>query len=315
MRLPCLGVLSLILLSAFAGCTSEETSDRPPSQKQMSGPYFGQSPPGSTPERFAPAIISAGLVAHSAPVFSPDGKEVCWSAYSATFQSQKVYVSSIQNGGWTTPRAASFSGEFNDGTPLFSLDGKTLYFSSMRPREPGGPEGMGYVWVVERTETGWSDPRPVNDAVNWTRLSMQVAVSGDGSIYHAAWAGAATDNADIYLSRFTDGAYAEPERLGDEVNSDFQDVAPCLAPDGSYLVFTSMARHASVGGADLFVCFRTPDGSWTRARNLGSPINSEGMEVFCSISPDGKYFFFTSDRGGKPAVYWVKTSVIEALRE
>lgn len=144
---------------------------------------------------------------------------------------------------------------------------------------------------------------------------MQVSVTRDGSIYYAAWVGETTDNGDIYLSEFSEGEYGDPEKLGESINSDFQDVAPCVAPDESYMVFTSMGRPFGVGGADLLVSFRKPDGSWTNSMPLSYPVNSPAMEVFSSLSPDGKYLFFTSDREGGPAVYWVDTSGIQAARD
>jgi hypothetical protein len=36
---------------------------------------------------------------------------------------------------------------------------------------------------------------------------------------------------------------------------------------------------------------------WTKAVNLGSKINSSALDFCPIVSPDGKYFFFTSERG------------------
>ena len=52
------------------------------------------------------------------------------------------------------------------------------------------------------------------------------------------------------------------------------------------------------GSADLFVSYRRA-GTWTKAQNLGEPINSNATEYSPKISPDGKYFFFASTRGRK----------------
>ena len=63
---------------------------------------------------------------------------------------------------------------------------------------------------------------------------------------------------------------------------------------------------------DLYYSKRTPDG-WDTPRNLGAPINSEGNEGFPSFSPDGRYFFFASDRHGEESdwsIYIVDAAVV-----
>ena len=60
------------------------------SEKDQS--YFDLKPPGQNPEVFAPDIVSTELSAHSYPAFSPDGKDVFWSAYSGRFTNQKIYI-------------------------------------------------------------------------------------------------------------------------------------------------------------------------------------------------------------------------------
>jgi Tol biopolymer transport system component len=51
--------------------------------------------------------------------------------------------------------------------------------------------------------------------------------------------------------------------------------------------------------ADLFLSYRK-DGAWTKATNLSGEINTPAEEYSPVISPDGKYFFFTSARGRRP---------------
>jgi hypothetical protein len=66
---------------------------------------------------------------------------------------------------------------------------------------------------------------------------------------------------------------------------------------------------------DLYICFRQPDGNWTDRINLGDRINSKGLERFPSVSPDGKYLFFTRDTPGtEEDVYWVSAKIIDRLR-
>jgi Tol biopolymer transport system component len=273
---------------------------------------FGEVP-GPVPLVFAPGLVSGDLSSHGYPAFSRDGKSVYWSAYAGSFRNQKIYYMDYSGGGWTSPEVAVFSGEFADGCPVFSPDGERLYFNSARPIGPGDEGGRGYVYMLDRDGPGWSEERPLGPAVNSGRVSMQVAVTESGAVYFAAWRGQRQD-ADIYVSRLSGERYGEPERLGGGVNSGQQDITPYVAPDESYLLFASVGRGDCLGGADLYVSFRKPTGEWTTARNLGEPVNTSGMEAFCGVSPDGRFLFFNSDRGGSDRVYWVSVGVIDSLR-
>jgi hypothetical protein len=51
-----------------------------------------------------------------------------------------------------------------------------------------------------------------------------------------------------------------------------------------------------VGDGDLYVSSMR-DGVWAAARSLGYGINSKAREYCPIVSPDGKWFYFTSYRG------------------
>jgi len=56
--------------------------------------------------------------------------------------------------------------------------------------------------------------------------------------------------------------------------------------------------------------------SWTDPVRLGEPINSNQMERFPAVSPEGKYLFFTRDTmpGYNEDVYWVSAGIIGKLK-
>ena len=73
-------------------------------------------------------------------------------------------------------------------------------------------------------------------------------------------------------------------------------------------------RPGGYGKADLYVTFRKGAGSGTEPVNMGQKVNSPYSEYIPSVSPDGRYFFFTTDRAGNRDIYWVDTKIIERLR-
>jgi hypothetical protein len=95
---------------------------------------------------------------------------------------------------------------------------------------------------------------------------------------------------DLFVSEYIDGRYTDLVNLGDAVNSEQDEADPFVAPDESYLLFSSNRRE----GDGIYICFKKSDGSWTPAESLGPTINSIGPVNVGSVTPDGKYIFLFS---------------------
>jgi outer membrane protein OmpA-like peptidoglycan-associated protein len=79
------------------------------------------------------------------------------------------------------------------------------------------------------------------------------------------------------------------------VNTPYNDICPRLHADGNTLYFSSDG-HLGMGGLDLFVSRRSPDGTWGEPTNMGYPINSTQDDFGLAVSPDGKTGYM--GRGG-----------------
>jgi hypothetical protein len=218
-----------------------------------------------------------------------------------------ICVSRFRNGQWTKPEVVPFSGRDLDFLPKLSPDGKTMYFSSSRPA-PGKTAPVARIWSVERTSDGWHEPHvlpaPINaeDSSSWGP-----SVTSDGALYFASTRDGR--GAHIYRSRFVNRSYAEPEKLGPEINSEFNESDPYVSPDEKILIFSSSGKGLGdfdraetlkgggvlYGRADLYISANR-NGRWLPARHLGHGINSVAKEGSPSLTPDGKYLFFASER-------------------
>jgi tetratricopeptide (TPR) repeat protein len=298
----------------------------------LNGPYLGQRPPGSIPELFAPGIVSTN---HSETClnFSPDGKECYFNMaglpfYVIVFMRQKEKA-------WIPPVIPPFSGRYNDWDFNLAPDGKRLYFTSHRPLSgEGGPSDNSDIWAVTRTDSGWSVPESLGPPVNTSGYEGHPSITRDGTLYYHH-SKKEVENYDIYFSRLVNGRYVEPMKFADESGGDYDDYDPFIAPDESYIIFCSTDRSPKNAETNFFISFRRKDGSWTTAKNMGEKIKFRGS---CpSVSPDGKYFFFTSYRPIKRTfskipisyeekikgieattslggIYWVDAKVIKDLR-
>jgi ankyrin repeat protein len=287
--------------------------DSPPEFPHLEGAYLGQVPPGQEPKIFALGIVSTKHTSHSSIVFSPDGTEAYWtpmfSRPEAGYGYGTVYCTKIENGRWTIPVEAPFSREYKDDVPFFSPDGSRLYFISRRPDEPGGELGRERIWFIERGGSDRSDPMLLDTGANTMDIHWQFSLDREKNLYFGGSSGQDIGGGDIYVSRFVDGAYLEPENLGANVNSEAPDFCPYIAPDGSYLIF---AREG--GGEAIYISFRDDEGAWTEARNLFP--ESSGIGGICPmLSPDGKYLFYLSGCEGVEGICWVDAGRIETLRK
>ena len=300
---------AMLTVGLVMGCTgSEGPAESAPAV------YLGQASPGKTPELFGPGSISGELDVHSYPVFSPDGKEVYWSAFRQSFADQKIYCMKNESGVWSSPELAPFMGEMIGGNPVFSPDGERIYFNARRPPQQPDTRGPTDLWYVQREGQGWSEPVLVGLSEGDRPLHSQVCFGGDGYLYFPAEREESKGGADIYRIRLEGDTVGPVEELPGELNGETHDVQPYIAPDGSYMIFVSLQRDDCMGWTDLYISFRNEDGSWTEAKNLGAPINSPETEMFPYVTSDGKYFFFMSARNGKNHVYWVDASVIDDIR-
>jgi Tol biopolymer transport system component len=150
--------------------------------------------------------------------------------------------------------------------------------------------------MVKKTATGWSTPASLGPDVNTESQEYYPSVSKSGTLYFSSNREGGKGSVDIYRSRLVNGKYSKPENLGDEINSKYYDGDPYIAPDESFLIFVSYNRPDSLGDGDLYVSLNQ-NGRWTTPKHLSAPVNSSALDFCPNMSPDGKYFFFTSERG------------------
>lgn len=270
---------------------------------ESQGDYLGQSKPGSTPEIFAPGIVSTQY-GDFAGTFSPDFTEFYFTRRGGSLQFNTILVSKKIGNQWTAPKVAPFSGTYADLEPHITPDGKMLLFGSNRPFEGSGAPIDFHEWYLEKTDSGWSEPILLG-APFVDRFVMYPTVTNDGTIYFTGQEGF---NYYIYLSRLVEGVYQEPEKLPVEINEMGVTAHPYIAPDESYLIFDAHASGDSK--THLFISFRNNDGSWTRLKNMGAIINDGDNQAIASVSPDGEYFFFTKNAD----IYWMDAAIIQQLK-
>ncbi|MFH0883519.1 MAG: hypothetical protein V2A56_11080 [bacterium] len=258
------------------------------------GDYFGQTPPDSTPVIFAPGIISTSLNERDA-AWSPDGTLFVHSIYE--LGRGTIVVSEIKNGRWTEPEIPEFSREYSTIEPAFASTGSRLWFASQRPLEKDGEAKDYDLWYADRLPDGtWGEPVNPGSPINTEHDEFYPSITESGDILFTASRPEGFGSEDIYLAHSTDSGYDQPANLGPSVNGAGFEFNAMITADGSTVIFSSARRAGEIGGGDMYITHRNENGIWTEAVMLPKPINSEALDYCPSLTPDGKYIFFTSQR-------------------
>ncbi|MEZ4998501.1 MAG: hypothetical protein R2758_13905 [Bacteroidales bacterium] len=301
----------------------------------VQGDYLGQAVPGDTARLFAPGIISTGMNDRDFAI-TPDGNEIFFCRDAGNFRYSVIFHTQRTDGVCQSRRCSN-----TVPTPVhtlnrtFPLTGKNCTSSPpCRQTLPWMPRKIsGYV----RGQKGkWSAPVNLGAPVNTPSREFYPSVTIDGTIYYSHLDTIAGEEF-IYRSRLKDGVYQQPEKLPGNVNTGRARYNPFVAADESYIIIPAYGMPDSFGATDYYISFRDSLDNWSQPINMGPQINSANpREWSASVTTDGKYIFFMSDRpgggitgqlsresmqefhntpqNGNTDVYWISSRLIEELR-
>lgn len=272
------------------------------------GSYMGESPPDTIPKMFAPNFISTEEQEFGA-VFNAAGTEFYFGV--DTGGRNEIRFTKMEGDQWGKPETIVSHETYSYNDPFLSNDENRLYFISKRAMDGTGDPKDVDIWYSQRTNSGWSEPINAGPRINTAEDEYYISFTDTGTLYFASNGHApGKSDHDIYYSEQVDGVYQNPVALGKTVNTEAYEADVFVAPDASYLIFCS-TREGGLGRGDLYVSFKTDQGTWSEALNMGSAINTSKYEYCPFVTKDGNYLFYTSDQD----IYWVSTVVIERLRE
>ena len=277
----------------------------------LKGPYFGQTPPGLKPELFAPGVITTDL----SEGCSGWGNDMEYFIFQRWINKKSEHhIMNQSNSMWSEPVRLPLLDQYRVGDFTVSHDGITIVFASKLMTDKFGAEREGAnIWIIERTATGWTEPKPIGNPINTKYHDSYPSMAKNRNLYFFSRKPGGFGQSDIYMSEFVDGKYQTPVNLGSKLNTTDHEWDPYIAPDESFMVYCSMMA-GGMGDDDLYVTFKNDDGSWSEPINMGNEINSEKSENRPYVSPDGKYMFYTSSIRGNRDIYWIDAKVIYKLK-
>lgn len=212
--------------------------------------------------------------------------------------SEKFYQASFLNNIWLQPDTIAIDWDegLNLGGMNLSVDGRKMYFTGCNWLNGFGSCDL---YVSEKYGDKWKPPFNLGTRINSQWWESQAHISSDGGqLLFASRRAGGKGGTDIWMSiRLTDGKWSPPVNLGDSINTNGNEMSPFLHPDGKTLYFSSDGHHG-LGGADLFISRQDETGRWSKAENLGYPINTNQNEINLFAGLNGEVAWITSDRAG-----------------
>ncbi len=139
-------------------------------------------------------------------------------------------------------------------------------------------------------------PTPFVSPINSKEADGTIYLFNDSILLFSSMRKGGFGGFDLYFTKFSEGKWSDPQNLGKEVNSPYDEKFPFLALDGRTLYFSSN-RLQGAGGFDIFTStFNDRNYKWSNPSNIGLPINSAGDENAFRLSKDGFKGFLSSER-------------------
>lgn len=186
-------------------------------------------------------------------------------------------------------------------SPVISIDGTTLFFTSKRLRADSSNFGQKSIengryyediYVCYKNRDGkWTEPTYLGFC-RPRRNDASISTSADGQtvfVYQDINGG------DIYYSQIEDTTFKQIQEFpAPELNTEYWESHATISVDQNYLYFVS-DRPGGFGGRDIYRLKKLPNGQWSKAFNLGPTINSEFDEESPFIGVDNKTLYFSSN--------------------
>lgn len=183
----------------------------------------------------------------------------------------------------------------HDYAPVWDAQGNKLYFTSRRRYDAGSEKDFSEqydenIYIVDLNADKMT-ARGAGNLLNTRTNEAAVACSPDGKsliFYRTSRDGF---SGDLFLSEKEGYSWSSPERLNQEINSKYQEASACFGNKEGTLIYFSSDRPGGYGGKDIYKVVKLPDGSWSKAQNLGDKINTPFDDDGPYISIDGSLYF------------------------
>ena len=221
-------------------------------------------------------------------------KDAKVSAITGQNNNNLFLVKQDEKGAWLAPVELEdeVNTEYDEGTPSFSPDGNTMYYTYCA-QDPEGPR-TAEIYISTRSSAKWGKGTRATIVKDSVTALGHPSISPDGKyLYFVSDAVGGFGGKDIFRARVAGNDFGPMENLGEEINTPGDEMFPYVR-DSVTLYFASNG-HPGMGGLDLFKATQDSTGKW-KVENLGAPINSMADDFGITFAGKEERGFFCSNR-------------------
>lgn len=221
-------------------------------------------------------------------------KDAKVSAITGQNNNNLFLVKQDEKGAWLAPVELEdeVNTEYDEGTPSFSPDGNTMYYTYCA-QDPEGPR-TAEIYISTRSSAKWGKGTRATIVKDSVTALGHPSISPDGKyLYFVSDAVGGFGGKDIFRARVAGNDFGPMENLGEEINTPGDEMFPYVR-DSVTLYFASNG-HPGMGGLDLFKATQDSTGKWN-VENLGAPINSMADDFGITFAGKEVRGFFCSNR-------------------
>jgi len=191
---------------------------------------------------------------------------------------------------------------FNQSTPVFTKDGRTMYFTrnnSVDGKRRENEKKITFLKLYKATLIGdeWKEVQELPFNSDEYSVAHPALSVDEKTLYFASDMPGTLGASDIFkVSIEADGTFGKPENLGSDINTEGRETFPFISAENE-LYFASDGRPG-LGGLDIYVSKITKEGSFDEVQNIGEPMNSKQDDFAFIINSKNRNGFFSSNRTG-----------------
>ncbi|MCD0468022.1 OmpA family protein [Flavobacterium sp. ENC] len=196
----------------------------------------------------------------------------------------------------------NLSTNLNQSTPVFTKDGRTMYFTrnnSVNGKRKENENKVSFLKLFKASLVNdeWVNVQELPFSSDQYSVAHPALSVDEKTLYFASDMPGTLGQSDIFkVSIGKDGTFGTPENLGSEINTEGRETFPFISDDNE-LYFASDGRPG-LGGLDVFVSRITRKDTFDEVLNVGEPINSRQDDFAFVINSKNRNGFFSSNREG-----------------
>lgn len=198
--------------------------------------------------------------------------------------------------------AKNVNSKFHEATPVFTKDGKTMYFT--RNNFNDGKKGKDAnkvtllkLYKATLVDNQWQKATELPFNSDNYSVAHPMLSPDEKLLYFASDMPGTNGQSDLWKVKINDdGSFSAPENLGKTINTEGRETFPVITDENEMYFATD--GHPGLGGLDIFVSKMNPDASFAEPQNIGAPANSPQDDFAYIIDTKTRKGFLSSNRDG-----------------